>query len=235
MGDNEKLLLVLGKINVLKKITTIDQNICLDINKEFENEIRTNEITEDEIMGKLELLNDENDVIDCDLLKRDPVNDIYMRYMGIDGDIIYRITVRDGFDEYYNDHKKKERNRLETKKEKSLSKEDEIVYEIAYRGREISINSILLAKPDFMSENDEFFDYVYKKQNKRISIEEIEKYKNRKFKKTPHQIIKDLGFTGDIARAFFDISQKGVFFRNPVTRNLLNELRINSLKIKPKK
>ena len=68
MDDNEKLLLVLSKINVLKKITPINQNIFLDINKEFENEIRTNEITEEEIMEKLELLNDKKDVIDCDLL-----------------------------------------------------------------------------------------------------------------------------------------------------------------------
>lgn len=116
------------------------------------------------------------------------------------------------------------------------NKNNEIAYEAKYNEstREIRINGHLIAKPNFNSENELTFDYLYKNSNKRVSKEEIEKYVGDKLKKPIHSIIRDLGFTGKLAKAFFNASQKGVFFRNPITRENLRELQIDESEIDPK-
>lgn len=110
----------------------------------------------------------------------------------------------------------------------------EPVYEVQYSEvtREILINGFLVAKPDFERENERFFTYVFNKPNKRISKKEIEDYYKEKLTKTFHKIAENLGFTGNFKKAFFDISSKGIRFRNPVTKKDLDSLGIKYLTLK---
>ena len=106
------------------------------------------------------------------------------------------------------------------------------VYEVKYseKTREILINNFLLANPDFDSENERVFTYLYTHPNQRIDLKQLEKYSGR-LTKTLHKIVENLGFTKNLKRVFFDVSKTGVRFRNPVTKKDLEELRIPYLKL----
>lgn len=97
----------------------------------------------------------------------------------------------------------------------------EILYKITYsdHSREIKLNGITIVKPDFESENDRFFNYVYLNPNHSISREEIEKSTQEKLKKSNSDILKDLGFTGPIRQIFFPgTSKTKLKFNNPITK-----------------
>ncbi len=140
---------------------------------------------------------------------------------------------RNAFDKFY----RKNRNPQLTSKVSQTAKNGEVFYEVFYSemSREIVVNGFQLAKPDFESENEQFFAYAYKNAYRRIPIKEIEENYKTKFKKSPHRILADLGFTGSFAKAFFSISRKGVLFRKKVTLKSLREVGIERLKIQEKK
>lgn len=97
----------------------------------------------------------------------------------------------------------------------------EILYKITYsdHSREIKLNGMTIVKPDFESENDRFFNYVYLNPNRSISREEIEKSTQEKLKKSNSDILKDLGFTGAIRQIFFPGTNKTKLkFNNPITK-----------------
>jgi|GEM_PF-1192914 len=108
-----------------------------------------------------------------------------------------------------------------------------IKYKITYRpNREILLNeSIRLAKPDFDSENEVVFEFLYKNPNKKITKKDLEKEVNRAIGKSFHKIVENLGFKGDLKRVFFQVSKSSIFFRNPVTKSILEDLEINTIKL----
>ena len=87
-----------------------------------------------------------------------------------------------------------------------IENQADIAYQIKYSDhtREIKLNNIVIAKPDFDSENDRFFNYVYLNPNKPLSTDEIEKLGNGndKFKKRISDIVRDLGFNGKLRQIF---------------------------------
>jgi hypothetical protein len=104
----------------------------------------------------------------------------------------------------------------------------DIAYEIKYsdHSREIKLNNIVIAKPDFESENDRFFNYVYTNPNKPMPIKEIEDFGNDgdKFKKRVTDIVRDLGFKGKLRQIFFPVvSQDKVMFVNPISKKQVIE------------
>ncbi len=107
------------------------------------------------------------------------------------------------------------------------------VYEIRYseKSREITINNFLLKKPDFDSENERFFTYVYANPNKRIDTKDL-KAEGVVLKKTIHKVIENLGFTTQLKAVFFDVSKSSVRFKNPVSKSDLNEIAIKYLDFK---
>ena len=101
------------------------------------------------------------------------------------------------------------------------AKREGILYEMSYsqHSREIKLNGILIAKPDFESENDRFFSFVYANANRVISRQEIEKGTKSVLGKTNSDILKDLGFKGTLRKIFFaGASRDKVLFRNPITK-----------------
>jgi hypothetical protein len=98
--------------------------------------------------------------------------------------------------------------------------------------REIILNGyFLLGKPDFDSENELVFGYLFKNPNTRTSQEDIEKALNIKINKSFHKIIENLGFKGDLKHIFFQVSKNTILFRNPVTPEELNKLGYSRIKL----
>lgn len=99
--------------------------------------------------------------------------------------------------------------------------------------REIVLNDyFLLSRPHFGGENEMVFSYLFKNQGKRISLKELEREATKMpLKKRIHEILKDLGFKGELAKAFFSISKTGVIFQNPVTPEQMKDLEITKLRI----
>lgn len=106
-----------------------------------------------------------------------------------------------------------------------------VLYEMTYIGREIRVNDVVIAKPNFASENDDFFAYVYERPWKRVPIEEIRQaLKKEKFKKTVSQMLDDLGITGNIRQIFMpNASSNAIEFRNPITREFAEKNKLPSL------
>ncbi len=235
MNPREKILIVLDKINDAKEISPKNARIHLNYFNDFEDELSKREV--DNILKKLE--KDEKIISD------------YKHERGIEYGTnapiceYYFYVISDKFNNYYNNLKKvidinKESNSHYISQRLNNKRKD-IVYEITYNDHtnEITINDrFILTTPQDDSENKYFFKYVYENPNKYIRLKNLKSEVKRSFKcsvdKRPHHIINDLGFKGDIHKAFFKITQKTVFFRNPVTQEDLDKLGIRKLKIRSK-
>lgn len=118
---------------------------------------------------------------------------------------------------------------------------DEIMYEVKFNEstREITINNFLLSRPNWDSDNYNFFKYVFENPNVRLEAKDIDKRlkpKDKRVKgknKNYHQIISDLKFTGDLKTAFFNnVSSTSIVFANPVSKEHLEKLGIKKLSLK---
>lgn len=101
-----------------------------------------------------------------------------------------------------------------------------ILYKITYSDhtREVKLNNIVLTKPDFNSENDNCFQYIFANPNRPIGIEELEQAVGEKINKRLAHIIRDLGFTGSLKKIFFPVVTKDkVMFTNPISREFAIE------------
>lgn len=76
-----------------------------------------------------------------------------------------------------------------------IERDKSVLYEITFANHEIRVNGFYLSKPVFNSPDDNFFAYVFDKPWQRISVEEIRKTVD--LKKTVHQVLNDLGITGN--------------------------------------
>ncbi len=105
------------------------------------------------------------------------------------------------------------------------------LYEVTYIGREIRINDIYLSKPDFMSENELFFSYIFERPWSKIKIADmLAELQLPKFKKSVSQMLSDLRFTGNVRQIFCpDASSNGIIFRNPISRGFADENNISTL------
>ncbi|MFZ6022360.1 MAG: hypothetical protein ACOYT9_02730 [Patescibacteria group bacterium] len=84
--------------------------------------------------------------------------------------------------------------------------------------RRILLNgNILMAKPDFNSENEVVFKYLYEHPNTTLMKDQIESDIKVPITKTFHKIVENLGFTSGFKQLFFDISAESIRFKNPVT------------------
>lgn len=98
--------------------------------------------------------------------------------------------------------------------------------------RQVVLNGIIqLSKPNLNSINDLVFSHLYKNPGKSFSKQQLEEVAGQKFSKTLHKVVENLGFKGDLAKAFFTTSKNDILFRNPITRDELNEMGLGYLKI----
>ncbi len=149
-------------------------------------------------------------------------------------DIIVKVNISRFEDFYANikqefEKRKQKENTIDKKEVKAVSEHEpvnktgeinEIVHQITYtKHRQILMNDdVQIGNPDFNSENDLVFSFLYENPNRRITVEEIENKIGGKLTKTLHKIVENLGFEGDTKKLFFSVSKGVIEFRNPVTK-----------------
>ena len=106
------------------------------------------------------------------------------------------------------------------------------IYEIRYTNAgEILLNDFLFARPDYDGENHRVFEYVFKNPNRDIPLKEIEmRVSGTDIGKSLSKIVDNWGFKGDIRKAFFQVSQSIIKFRNPIYQKDLDNLHITRLR-----
>ena len=134
----------------------------------------------------------------------------------------------------------KEKQKENKKRDESTNKEEvtksqaktDVVYEITYtKQRQILMNNAQIGKPDFNSENDLVFGYLYKHPNESFTKEQIEKAVGVKLNKSLHKIVENLGFEGDTKEVFISVSKNAIQFRNPITKKDLEEMKKPAIKL----
>jgi hypothetical protein len=95
----------------------------------------------------------------------------------------------------------------------------DVIYKVRYveHSREVRVNNIVLHTPNYESENDKFISYVIGNPGRPIPKEELEDVCGTFTKRLDH-IVRDLGFTGNLAKIFFPVKTKSeILFINPIT------------------
>ena len=110
-------------------------------------------------------------------------------------------------------------------REKPKARDDSYVITYTKQRQILLNNNAEIGKPDFNSENDLVFSFLYEHPNETFTKGQLEKAIGSTLTKSLHKIIENLGFEGDIKKAFFSVSKNAVQFRNPVTREQLKEMR----------
>jgi len=126
-------------------------------------------------------------------------------------------------------------NVQDTPKQEATKRTDEKgepMYQITYtKQRQVLMNNAQISKPDFNSENDLVFSFLYEHPNKRVNREELEKAVGSKLTKSLHKIVENLGFEGDTKEVFFSVSKNAIEFRNPITKKDLEEMKKPLIKL----
>ena len=164
------------------------------------------------------------------------VKDFTTAYMTLSSDLTLNIARFFEVLEQINNFGQKHKtiNKEEQKEETSNKPPDKtaIVYEIVYtKQRQILMNNAQIGKPDFNSENDLVFSFLYTHPNESITKEQIEKAVGGKLNKSLHKIVENLGFEGDTKEVFLSVSKDAIQFRNPITKEDLEEMKRPLIKL----
>lgn len=93
----------------------------------------------------------------------------------------------------------------------------------------ITVNGHIISRPHFTSNVSEFFAYIHTNANRVVTRQEVEQALNITLKKGMDDVLRDLGFRGVLAQAFFEeMSTGSVHFINPVTWGRVRALDIAS-------
>lgn len=115
-----------------------------------------------------------------------------------------------------------ERQNLAVRKEiAELEHEADILYKITYSEhlREIKLNNMVLANLQSDSKNVNFFEYVFSNPNIPLAVSDIEEATAMPLASNIQDILRDLGFKGNIRKVFFPIATKAkVMFMNPISK-----------------
>lgn len=102
-----------------------------------------------------------------------------------------------------------------------LEHDADVLYRVTYveHNHKIKVNDIVLAHPDFNSENDNFFAYVIANPNRPIGLKELEQHNGGAFQKDLSHIVTGCGFVGNLREIFFpDVQKSQVTFKNPISK-----------------
>ena len=97
----------------------------------------------------------------------------------------------------------------------------DVLYKITYSDhtREIKLNNMVMTRLQSDSKNANFFEYVFSHQNEQIDVKDIEEQAAYSLADSIHDILRDLGFKGNIRQIFFPIATKTkVMFVNPISK-----------------
>ena len=100
-------------------------------------------------------------------------------------------------------------------------------YRVLFKNRQVSVEHLgtiyPLKRVKFESSNEAFFSYVYKHPGKSLK-KDIEQKLNRRFRDIS-KVINDIGFTGELRKAFFPhiSDRQAAFFRKTITGEIMRE------------
>jgi hypothetical protein len=101
------------------------------------------------------------------------------------------------------------------------------------KNREIVLNDkYLMRKPNFGSFNSEIFEYLYYHSNKKITMSTLKKNVKVEFKSALRQVVRDLRFTGELKKIFFNnVSEDAIEFNNNVLQRDIDKIGISEKKL----
>ena len=109
--------------------------------------------------------------------------------------------------------------------------DEEVAFRVNYDPKHwkyIAVNGHTISRPHFTSDISGLFQYIHTNANRVVTRQEVEDALKFKLKKGMDDVLRDLGFRGALAQAFFDEMTNGsVHFVNPVTWGRLRELKID--------
>jgi len=226
MDVNEKIKIFLNEIDQIKQITVENKPIRISAFDLFQKGI-------------------DDDFVHAYLKKLDyEFGIVTIRNLGESNIAIYNdnpdqgynvFDLKEGFGEYY--LKKTQISEISNKNLKLQDNPKSYNLKITYSetNREIILNNLfLIAKPDFDSENEQVFFYLYRNPNTLIKRGEVMENLNTTLTKDFGKIIENLNFKKDLRKAFFDVSRDSIKFYNPVSKERLDELGIKNIAIKVK-
>jgi hypothetical protein len=229
---NGKILIILDTINEAKYITPSDQPIKITHHK-----FRTLKLKDESYIGEdfintfLEKLDKDDKVIELIKLGEPPAPIIVGGMRHDPDDHYYIFKIKEGFDEYYN----KISGKIENINQNIIPNKKELRISYSEHSRKIILNDFfLIAKPDFDSENEQIFHYLYRNPNKSITKSEIISDLKITLTKDFSKIIENLNFKKNLRDAFFDVSKNSIQFHNPVSQERLNALDIKEISIQVK-
>jgi hypothetical protein len=101
-----------------------------------------------------------------------------------------------------------------------------------FKDRRIVLNDqFVLSKPNFNSENEVVFSFLYNNPNKKWTKQELESQINMKVHKSFDKIVENLGFKNDLRKVFWQVSSDSIRFNNPISTNTLEKMKLNHLRI----
>ena len=113
--------------------------------------------------------------------------------------------------------------------------DEEIAFVVKYKpqiSRYIFINLHYLSRPHFTKEISSFIEYIITNPNKDITSDEIRDVVKIELKKGMDDVLRDIGFRGDLAKIFFrKMTNSVVHFVNPVYKKDLREMGIDQFNI----
>lgn len=136
------------------------------------------------------------------------------------------------YDYYEKEYKNVATDYQQSQQPKEISTENP-AYEVKYseKARKILINNFLLKQPRSFSDNEAIFVYLYKNPNQDKSVDDIKQGTGLASIRDLNKFVENIGFVGDVRKAFFKVSKNTIRFNNPITKEDLKELGIDYLKL----
>ncbi len=237
MSGKEKLYFLLNRIDDQRVLTPSGQPILIHPMGEL-----AGNYPDLELLMLFKKLQDDEKVLK---VTRTPLSEEEKGYNPRYEDDYFGLELLPAFDEYFakiqnepeyqefTDKKPASRPQEPTTKVNRTKAELDVICWVTFtQTREILLNNVfLIGKPDFDSENEVVFGYLYNNPNKTITLDELKKELKRDITKTLHKIVENLGFRGDIKNLFFSISKNSIKFKKQITQKDLEELGLKRIRL----
>jgi hypothetical protein len=223
MDESTVFYLVVEKIYNLETITPSDELATFSQNSGG----YLNNVDYSEISLALRKLEKDYQVIKINQLANCNSYDNYS--FDVDKNYNFVIKILPSFKKFYQGFKKKE-NTVNESSEDSMNQE---ILSLEYTNRQVKLNKvILLAKPDFNTENDivcrELFDNV----GRTLTRKDLEEVLKQPLKKDLSKIAEQLGFKKDIRKIFLSVSKNDIRLkRTSISREDMNNLGLDSVRL----
>lgn len=197
------------------------------------------------VKGALHKLADELELIEivseADVSHKDYVNsanagEMQKYYYDKEYEFVIRIN-NYKFGRYFNGYLEYNRGMINYNVEESpVAKNDNLSGEnvvIEYKNRELILNNIiLLANPDFNSENDIVCEELFKNVGKVLTRQDLEEVLKQPLKKDLNKIAEQLGFKKDIRKVFLSVSKTSICLKKTsLSKEDLDNLNIKYLRL----